>query len=50
MADNESPIDVFKRANNAAFRAIAGRDDAELAYGTDSAAGEGPRARLAGLV
>jgi cobaltochelatase CobT len=46
MADNESPIDVFKRANNAAFRAIAGREDAELAYGTDSAGGEGPRARV----
>jgi len=47
MADNESPIDVFKRANNAAFRAISGREDAELTYGTDSSGGgEGPRARV----
>jgi cobaltochelatase CobT len=46
MADNESSIDVFKRANNAAFRAIAGRDDAELTYGSDSSGGEGPRARV----
>ncbi len=46
MADTESPIDVFKRANNAAFRAIAGRDDAELTYGTESAGGDGPRVRV----
>ncbi len=46
MADNETPIDVFKRANNAAFRAIAGRDDAELTYGTESAGGDGPRVRV----
>ncbi len=46
MADNESPIDIFKRANNAAFRAIAGRDDAELTYGTESAGGDGPRVRV----
>ena len=46
MADSESPIDVFKRANNAAFRAISGHEDAELSYGTDSPGGEGPRARV----
>jgi len=46
MADRDSPIDVFKRANNAAFRAIAGREDAELTYGTESTGGEGPRVRV----
>jgi cobaltochelatase CobT len=47
MADSESPIDVFKRANNSAFRAIAGREDANLTYGTESAgAAEGPRVRV----
>ncbi|UCH75734.1 MAG: cobaltochelatase subunit CobT [Rhodospirillales bacterium] len=46
MAENDSPVDVFKRANNAAFRAIAGREDAELTYGTESPGGEGPRVRV----
>jgi cobaltochelatase CobT len=47
MADQDSPVEVFKRANAAAFRAISGRDDADLTYGTDSAKGaEGPRVRV----
>ena len=39
MADQDSPIEIFKRANAAAFRAISGRDDADLTYGTDGAKG-----------
>jgi cobaltochelatase CobT len=47
MADQDSPIEIFKRANAAAFRAISGRDDADLTYGTDGAKGaEGPRVRV----
>jgi cobaltochelatase CobT len=47
MADQDSPIEIFKRANAAAFRAISGRDDADLTYGTDGAMGaEGPRVRV----
>jgi len=39
MADQDSPVEIFKRANAAAFRAIAGRDDVDLTYGTDSVKG-----------
>lgn len=47
MADQNSPIEIFKLANAAAFRAISGHIDADLTYGTDSAKGaEGPRARV----
>ncbi|MBE9557622.1 MAG: cobaltochelatase subunit CobT, partial [Proteobacteria bacterium] len=47
MAEQDTPVEIFKRANAAAFRAISGRDDADLTYGTDSAKGaEGPRVRV----
>ena len=47
MADQDSPVEIFKRANAAAFRAISGHPDADLTYGTDSAKGaEGPRVRV----
>ncbi len=47
MADQDSPIEVFKRANAAAFRAISGHPDADLTYGTESNKGaEGPRIRV----
>jgi cobaltochelatase CobT len=47
MADQDSPVEIFKRANAAAFRAIAGRDDVDLTYGTDSVKGaEGIRVRV----
>ncbi len=47
MSDDETPIEIFKRANAAAFRAVARHYDVEVGYGAepgnDSA---GPRARL----
>ncbi len=47
MSDHENPIDIFKRANAAAFRAIAGNAEAELVYGSESAGkAEGPRVRV----
>ena len=47
MAEQDTPVEIFKRANAAAFRAISGREDADLTYGTDSAKGaEGPRVRV----
>ena len=47
MAEQDTPVEIFKRANAAAFRAISGHDDADLTYGTDSAKGaEGPRVRV----
>ena len=47
MAEQDSPVEIFKRANAAAFRAISGHPDADLTYGTDSAKGaEGPRVRV----
>ncbi|MEN8196395.1 MAG: cobaltochelatase subunit CobT, partial [Pseudomonadota bacterium] len=47
MADQDTPVEIFKRANAAAFRAISGHGDADLTYGTDSAKGaEGPRVRV----
>lgn len=47
MAEQDSPIEVFKRANAAAFRAISGHPDADLTYGTESSKGaEGPRIRV----
>ena len=47
MAEQDSPVEVFKRANAAAFRAISGCEDADLTYGSDGAKGaEGPRVRV----
>jgi cobaltochelatase CobT len=47
MAEQDSPIEVFKRANAAAFRAVSGHPDADLTYGTESNKGaEGPRIRV----
>ena len=47
MADDESRIETFKRANAAAFRAVARHFDVELSYGADSNADAGgPRARV----
>ena len=47
MAEQDSPVEIFKRANAAAFRAISGHDDADLTYGSDSAKdAEGPRVRV----
>ncbi len=45
-ADREGPLEAFKRANAACFRAVAKRPDIEVAYGADPAHMTGERARL----
>ena len=45
-SDREGPLEAFKRANAAAFRAVAKRPDIEVAYGADPAHMTGERARL----
>ena len=46
MAAAETPLEVFKRANAAALRAIAHRADIEVAYAADQALLAGNQARL----
>src|SRR6185312_1879526 len=46
MAENETPLDVFKRATAATVRAIAEREDVTVSYGAEPAAAAGPRVRL----
>jgi cobaltochelatase CobT len=46
MAENETPLDVFKRATAAAVRAIAEREEVTVTYGTEPAAAAGTRVRL----
>ncbi|MCR9221650.1 MAG: cobaltochelatase subunit CobT [Alphaproteobacteria bacterium] len=44
--DRDGPIEDFKRANAACFRAVAGRPELEVTYGTEPAHMTGERARL----
>jgi cobaltochelatase CobT len=46
MADQNDILEEFKRANAAAFRAIADEGEVEVVYGTDAAMMAGDRARL----
>jgi len=46
MAENETPLDVFKRATAATVRAIAEREDVTVSYGAEPAAHAGTRVRL----
>ncbi|MBE88371.1 MAG: cobaltochelatase subunit CobT [Rhodospirillaceae bacterium] len=46
MADNGSPLEQFKQATGAALRAIAERDDIEVAYSNEPPGLSGERARL----
>jgi cobaltochelatase CobT len=46
MADNDTPLDIFKRATAATLRAIAERPDVTVSYGAEPAAHAGPRVRL----
>jgi cobaltochelatase CobT len=46
MAENETPLDVFKRATTATLRAIAEREEVTVSYGTEPAAASGTRVRL----
>lgn len=46
MADNGSPVEQFKHATGAALRAIAERDDIEVAYSNEPPGISGERARL----
>ncbi len=46
MAENETPLDIFKRATAATVRAIAEREDVTVSYGAEPAAAAGPRVRL----
>jgi cobaltochelatase CobT len=46
VAENETPLDVFKRATAATVRAISARDDVTVTYGAEPAAASGPRVRL----
>ena len=45
-SDREGPLEAFKRANAAAFRAVSKRPEIEVAYGADPAHMTGDRARL----
>ncbi len=46
MTDNGSPVEQFKQATGAALRAIAERDDIEVAYSNEPPGLSGERARL----
>jgi cobaltochelatase CobT len=46
MAENETPLDIFKRATAATVRAIAAREEVTVTYGTEPAAAAGTRVRL----
>jgi cobaltochelatase CobT len=46
MAENDSPLEIFKRATAATIRAIAERDDVTVSYGAEPAGSAGPRVRL----
>ncbi|HYM01562.1 MAG TPA: cobaltochelatase subunit CobT [Stellaceae bacterium] len=46
MAENETPLDTFKRAIAATVRAIAAREDVTVSYGAEPAAAAGTRVRL----
>jgi cobaltochelatase CobT len=46
MAAADTPLEIFKRANAAALRAIAKRPDIEVAYAADQALLSGNQARL----
>ncbi|WP_259781986.1 cobaltochelatase subunit CobT [Aestuariispira ectoiniformans] len=46
MSDSNDRLEEFKRCNAAAFRAISGRLDIEVSYGTEPAHMTGERARL----
>ncbi|MBL8705001.1 MAG: cobaltochelatase subunit CobT, partial [Rhodospirillales bacterium] len=46
MAAADTPVEIFKRANAAALRAIAKRPDIEVAYAADTAVLAGNQARL----
>lgn len=45
-AERDGPLEVFKRANAACFRAVADRPELEVVYGADGAHMTGERARL----
>ena len=44
--DRDGPLEVFKRANAACFRAVSKRPELEVVYGSDPAHMTGERARL----
>ena len=46
MAENETPLDTFKRSTAATVRAIAEREEVTVSYGTEPAAAAGTRVRL----
>jgi cobaltochelatase CobT len=46
MAQEFSPVEIFKRATAATLRAIAERDDVTVGFGPEAAGASGPRVRL----
>jgi len=46
MPDNESPVEIFKRATAAALRAISERGDVQVTYGAEPPGASGARVRL----
>jgi cobaltochelatase CobT len=46
MAENDTPLDIFKRATAATVRAIAERQDVTVSYGAEPPAATGTRVRL----
>src|SRR5580704_952392 len=46
MAENETPLEIFKRATAATVRALAEREDVTVSYGAEPPAAAGTRVRL----
>jgi cobaltochelatase CobT len=46
MAENDTPLDIFKRATAATLRALAERPDVTVSYGAEPASSAGTRVRL----
>jgi cobaltochelatase CobT len=46
MAENDTPLDIFKRATAATLRALAEREDVTVSFGSEPAAAAGARIRL----
>jgi len=46
MSDQQGALELFKRANAAAFRGVSGDPELEVTYGSEQASLSGPRARL----
>ena len=46
MTENESPVEVFKRATAATLRAMAEQDELEVSFSNDAPSVSGKRVRI----